>query len=79
MCKLENARTLKPGCGHKCRTKCQQHITQEERESIFHKFWKSGNPVSKWQFISKYACVKEKEKQTNQTYGLQERNSKNLL
>lgn len=50
------ARKLNPMC-HKCQFKCPGKFHDHIRTKIFENFWKLGNNVRQWDFISKY-CKK---------------------
>ncbi|KAL0840950.1 hypothetical protein ABMA28_014743 [Loxostege sticticalis] len=50
------ARKLNPMC-HKCQFKCPGKFDDHIRTKIFENFWKLGNNVRQWDFISKY-CEK---------------------
>lgn len=63
---LQNKKMLQP-CGKTCRFKCDSKFTEEERKSIFEKFWALGKPELQWNYISncttlvnpKYRYVRE--------------------
>lgn len=48
---------LGPPCGSKCRLKCSERITQEEREHIFDEYWQMDDLTRQRDFISKCITV----------------------
>ena len=40
---IKRARIMKPGCGPNCRYKCHKNVSDEQRQKLFHEFWKLGD------------------------------------
>ena len=36
-------KTMKDGCGEKCRMRCQDRIGKDHREAVFNYFWHNGD------------------------------------
>ena len=36
-------KTMKAGCGEKCRMRCQDRIAKDHMETVFHYFWRTGD------------------------------------
>jgi len=58
---------LKPGCGQKCRQRCHEHISDEQREHIFHSFWQLGNLHAQRQFLLSHVIRSEVNKKSKRT------------
>ncbi|XP_053396810.1 uncharacterized protein LOC128556283 [Mercenaria mercenaria] len=58
--KVVSGRYVKPGCGQKCRYKCQVNFNSEERDCIFHKYWGLGNIEQQRQFLFNHSSPKPK-------------------
>lgn len=63
--KIVRGRQMKEGCGENCRFRCQDRITQEEREAIFQHFWSLGDHGLQWLFISRHTKVREPKHRTS--------------
>lgn len=57
--KVMERKKIKEGCGPQCRMKCQQRITMEERETVFHLFWRTGNIDMRRVYVCHNAETKE--------------------
>lgn len=53
-------KAMKPPCEEKCRKKCTNDFSEEERQQIFDEFWKSGNIDLQRAFISAHVTVSDK-------------------
>ena len=58
---------LKPGCGQKCRQRCHERISDEQREHIFHSFWQLGNLNAQRQFLLSHVIRSEVNKKLKRT------------
>lgn len=45
------ARNMKNGCSVKCKKKCHFNVTEDQRKTIFEKFWGLGDHTLQWGFI----------------------------
>lgn len=53
------------GCGDKCRFRCKQNFTEEDRESIFHSFWATGDITRQRDFINRNSHVTDTKFKTS--------------
>ena len=58
---LKRRRILKPGCGTKCRKNCHQQISSNEREVLFHDFWKLGDLCKQREYLARHITQKTKK------------------
>lgn len=47
----KQARSMKNGCSVKCKKKCHFNVTEEQRKTIFEKFWGLADYTYQWCFI----------------------------
>ena len=59
--KIKKAKTVKKGCGLKCRFQCHSAFTEEDRENISHSYWKLGDVTQQRQFLLKYSAPQKKK------------------
>jgi hypothetical protein len=52
-------KSLKHGCGEKCRLKCTSKISHEQRQFILDRFWEICDPTQQRNFISNHLKVNE--------------------
>lgn len=64
--KVIPGKELKEPCGSKCRWKCSQNFSSEERLHIFQKFWNIGERRRQWEFVIKYTKRIPKRRQTTE-------------
>lgn len=50
---------LKPGCGAKCNKKCHSRISEEQRQSLFHSFWKLGSLENQRSYLARRVTKKK--------------------
>lgn len=62
--KAVDEKTMGPSC--KCRNKCSEKISQEQRLACFGKFWQLGDRALQWNFIVKYSIKMKKKRCLNQ-------------
>ena len=53
----KSRRQMKKGCGVSCRLHCHSKILSEDREKLFHAYWKLGDTTRQREFIVKH-CTK---------------------
>lgn len=64
--KVLEAKNIKDACSSKCRLKCRELISEEERRNIFEKFWALGDRSRQWDFVLKYTKKIPKRRQTTE-------------
>lgn len=62
--KVIDEKTMGPPC--KCRNKCIDKISQQQRLECFTKFWQLGDRAMQWNFIIKYSDKMKKKRCLNQ-------------
>lgn len=62
--KITNEKILRPAC--KCRYKCMDKISYQQRLDCFSKFWQLGDRAMKWNFIIRYSKKIKKKRCLNQ-------------
>ncbi|KAL4718628.1 hypothetical protein ACJJTC_005182 [Scirpophaga incertulas] len=62
--KFVDEKTMGPSC--KCRYKCAEKISYQQRLDCFTKFWQLGDRAMQWNFIIKYSDKMKKKKCLNQ-------------
>lgn len=63
--KIRSEKLIKPGCSESCKFKCHSKILQEDREHIFHSYWKLGDVNKQRYFLSKHAVQVYKRVRTS--------------
>lgn len=61
--KVTKRRSMKPGCGEKCAKKCHDNISSEQRERLFHQFWRLPTIVEKRLLLTSICTEKKTHKQ----------------
>ncbi|KAL4718003.1 hypothetical protein ACJJTC_003953 [Scirpophaga incertulas] len=64
--KVIEKKQLKDPCSEKCRLKCREKITHEDRLRIFNYFWQLGYKQRHWEFVIKYTKKCPKRRQTTE-------------
>lgn len=54
---MKEARQMKSPCQDKCRLKCKEKITEDERMSVFDAYWNLGDIAKQREFI--HNCTTE--------------------
>ncbi|KAF9408125.1 hypothetical protein HW555_012099 [Spodoptera exigua] len=62
--KAVDEKTMRPSC--KCRYKCSDKISHQQRLNCFTKFWQLGDRAKQWNFIIKYSDKMKKKRCLNQ-------------
>ncbi|KAH9642175.1 hypothetical protein HF086_002331 [Spodoptera exigua] len=62
--KAVDEKTMRPSC--KCRYKCSDKISHQQRLNCFTKFWRLGDRAKQWNFIIKYSDKMKKKRCLNQ-------------
>ncbi|XP_074032955.1 uncharacterized protein [Leptinotarsa decemlineata] len=55
--RVKKAREIEPPCKDKCRLKCSEKITEDERKSVFDAYWNLGDIAKQREFI--HNCTTE--------------------
>lgn len=54
---------MKPSCSDKCRFKCSEKLTEQERETAFKEYYSLGSTTKQWECINNWVSIKDaKEK-----------------
>lgn len=64
--KVVESKELKNPCTDKCRLKCTQHISYDDRKRVFKYFWLLGEKKRHWEFVIKYTKKSLKRRQTTE-------------
>lgn len=64
--KVVESKKLKAPCTDKCRMKCTQKISHEDRERVFKYFWALGEKKKHWEYVIKYTKKSLKRRQTTE-------------
>ena len=59
---MQRQKMIKPGCGLKCRQKCHDRTSPEEREQSFSSFWQLENLHLQRQFLINYVKIIRKNR-----------------
>ncbi|XP_047998592.1 uncharacterized protein LOC125235971 [Leguminivora glycinivorella] len=62
--KLVDEKTIKDPCTLKCRMKCFEKFSKEQRLKIFKKFWSIGDRTLQWKYVLKYTEKVKKARHT---------------
>lgn len=54
-------KTIKPGCGAKCRLRCHERIGREQRDNTFHFFWRTGSLDKRRMYVCQNVDKKAKK------------------
>ena len=65
---LVRARKMGAGCDERCRFRCQERISIENRQKVFDYYWNLGSHPQQWNFLLKLVySVEPKSQKTNST------------
>lgn len=59
--KAVNRKIMKTGCGPMCRMQCHQRVSKEQRETIFHHFWRTGSVDMRRLYVCRNVDIKDKK------------------
>jgi hypothetical protein len=60
--RIKKARAMKNPCGQRCKFKCSEKFSENEREKIFQTYWGFGDVTKQRQFIIKHVSRKAKSR-----------------